>query len=447
MNGEIAEAVAGLDAADQAGARPGDDRARRHAEQGAARRQRDPRRVAGRGQGGRGRGGLPLWRYLGGEAAHVLPVPMMNVLNGGAHADNKVDFQEFMVVPVGASTLLRGAAAGRRGLPRAEADAARPRARHRGRRRGRLRARPRLERGGARGADRGHRGGRLHARRGGRDRARPGHQRDLQGRRLRARARGPHAVRRRDGRLLGRHGRRATRSCRSRTAWTRRTGTAGRRSPTGSASASSSSATTCSSRTPSGSSAASSAGVANSILVKVNQIGTLTETLEAMKIARERRLHGGDVAPLGRDRGHHDRRPRRGHRLRPDQDRRAVALGPRGEVQPAAAHRGGAGRGRDLPGPLRSSRSWSRNPRAGRESAGPMADDSPPSRRAASPAGRIRWDRVGRLRCSRCCSRSCSPTSRRSATGSASRQRRRRAAPSCTTSSRRTTASSSGSRS
>jgi enolase len=48
--------------------------------------------------------GLPLWRYLGGEAAHVLPVPMMNVLNGGAHADNKVDFQEFMVVPVGAGS-------------------------------------------------------------------------------------------------------------------------------------------------------------------------------------------------------------------------------------------------------------------------------------------------------------------------------------------------------
>ena len=48
--------------------------------------------------------GLPLWRYLGGEAARVLPVPMMNVLNGGAHADNSVDFQEFMVVPRGAST-------------------------------------------------------------------------------------------------------------------------------------------------------------------------------------------------------------------------------------------------------------------------------------------------------------------------------------------------------
>ncbi len=46
--------------------------------------------------------GQPLWRYLGGEAARVLPVPMMNVINGGAHADNSVDFQEFMIVPVGA---------------------------------------------------------------------------------------------------------------------------------------------------------------------------------------------------------------------------------------------------------------------------------------------------------------------------------------------------------
>jgi enolase len=50
----------------------------------------------------------PLWRYLGGDAAHVLPVPMMNVLNGGAHADNSVDFQEFMVVPAGAPTFAEG---------------------------------------------------------------------------------------------------------------------------------------------------------------------------------------------------------------------------------------------------------------------------------------------------------------------------------------------------
>jgi enolase len=47
---------------------------------------------------------LPLWRYLGGETAHILPVPMMNGLNGGGHADNAVDFQEFMIVPVGART-------------------------------------------------------------------------------------------------------------------------------------------------------------------------------------------------------------------------------------------------------------------------------------------------------------------------------------------------------
>ncbi len=48
--------------------------------------------------------GQPLWRYLGGAGANMLPVPMMNVLNGGAHADNKVDFQEFMIMPCGAAT-------------------------------------------------------------------------------------------------------------------------------------------------------------------------------------------------------------------------------------------------------------------------------------------------------------------------------------------------------
>ncbi len=45
---------------------------------------------------------LPLWRYVGGPNAHVLPVPMMNVINGGAHADNTIDLQEFMIMPVGA---------------------------------------------------------------------------------------------------------------------------------------------------------------------------------------------------------------------------------------------------------------------------------------------------------------------------------------------------------
>jgi enolase len=49
--------------------------------------------------------GQPLYRYVGGVAAHLLPVPMMNILNGGVHADNPIDFQEFMVMPVGAASL------------------------------------------------------------------------------------------------------------------------------------------------------------------------------------------------------------------------------------------------------------------------------------------------------------------------------------------------------
>jgi enolase len=52
--------------------------------------------------------GLPLYRYVGGANAHVLPVPMMNVLNGGVHADNTVDFQEFMIMPVGAASYTEG---------------------------------------------------------------------------------------------------------------------------------------------------------------------------------------------------------------------------------------------------------------------------------------------------------------------------------------------------
>ncbi|MEQ1944622.1 phosphopyruvate hydratase [Mesorhizobium sp. VNQ89] len=52
--------------------------------------------------------GLPLYRYVGGAGAHVLPVPMMNIINGGAHADNPIDFQEFMIMPVGADSFREG---------------------------------------------------------------------------------------------------------------------------------------------------------------------------------------------------------------------------------------------------------------------------------------------------------------------------------------------------
>ncbi len=102
VNGEIADAVAGMDAADQ--------------------RALDARMIELDGTENKGRLGanailavsmaaaraaanafeLPLYRYLGGAGANTLPLPMMNILNGGAHADNNVDFQEFMVMPVGA---------------------------------------------------------------------------------------------------------------------------------------------------------------------------------------------------------------------------------------------------------------------------------------------------------------------------------------------------------
>jgi enolase len=103
-NGEIAQAVAGKDASDQRGldealialdGTPDKSRLGANAILGVS-------LAAAHAQAAEE--GLPLWRYLGGESARVLPVPMMNVLNGGAHADNKVDFQEFMVVPCGAES-------------------------------------------------------------------------------------------------------------------------------------------------------------------------------------------------------------------------------------------------------------------------------------------------------------------------------------------------------
>ncbi len=104
VNGEIAAAVRGLDAADQSAldrtlceldGTPNKSRLGANAILGVS-------LAAAHAQAAEE--GLPLWRYLGGPDARVLPVPMMNVLNGGAHADNSVDFQEFMVVPCGAGS-------------------------------------------------------------------------------------------------------------------------------------------------------------------------------------------------------------------------------------------------------------------------------------------------------------------------------------------------------
>ncbi len=102
VTGEIAEALAGLDAADQVAldqamieldGQPDKGRLGANALLGVS---------LAAAKASAAEHGVPLWRYLGGETANVLPVPMMNVINGGAHADNRVDFQEFMLVPVGA---------------------------------------------------------------------------------------------------------------------------------------------------------------------------------------------------------------------------------------------------------------------------------------------------------------------------------------------------------
>ena len=105
VNGEIFDALCGMDAEEQVKHRQRDDRAGRHAQQGAAGRQRHSGRVAGGGQGG-GAGvrpaALSLCRRT--QGAELLPVPMMNIINGGVHADNPIDFQEFMIMPVGAAS-------------------------------------------------------------------------------------------------------------------------------------------------------------------------------------------------------------------------------------------------------------------------------------------------------------------------------------------------------
>ncbi|RZM08066.1 MAG: phosphopyruvate hydratase, partial [Sphingomonas sp.] len=56
--------------------------------------------------------GMPLYKYVGGVSAHLLPVPMMNIINGGEHADNPIDFQEFMIVPVGAANIVEAVRCG-----------------------------------------------------------------------------------------------------------------------------------------------------------------------------------------------------------------------------------------------------------------------------------------------------------------------------------------------
>ena len=229
--------------------------------------------------------GLPLYRYFGGSAQMQMPVPMMNVINGGAHANNNLDLQELMIVPIGAPTFSRGGALRRRGVPRAEEADPRRRHEHRGRRRGRLRAEREEPRGGDPADPAGHREGRLRAGRADRAGARLRRERVLQGRQVPPGRRGAGA---RGGRLdqrardlvrqvpdrvdRGRHGReRLGRLGAPHRQLGKRVQLVGddlfvtntkifqegiRR------------------------------GIANSILIKINQIGTLTETFAAIEMAK-----------------------------------------------------------------------------------------------------------------------------------------------------------------
>jgi len=289
--------------------------------------------------------GLALWRYLsraGGSEFGVLPVPMMNVLNGGAHADNKVDFQEFMIVPCGAQTFSECLRMGtevfhalkgtlhERGLATAVGDE------------------------GGFAPDLGSNEEALAMLVAGIEAAgyRPGE--DL------AIALDPAASELyRDGAYVLEHEGRTLSAAELAAYWgdlaarypivsledgmdeedwdgwrvlTERLGAAVQL-------VGDDIFVTNTERLRRG----IETGVANSILIKVNQIGTLTETLHAVAMARD----AGYTAVMSHRSG--DRRPRGRDGVRADQDGRAVALGPRRQVQPAAAHRGAAGPRRALP--------------------------------------------------------------------------------------------------
>ncbi len=81
---------------------------------------------------------MPLYRYVGGTSARLLPVPMMNIINGGVHADNPIDFQEFMILPVGASTFAEGLRCGAEVFHTLQGGTEEGRPQHQCRRRGRL---------------------------------------------------------------------------------------------------------------------------------------------------------------------------------------------------------------------------------------------------------------------------------------------------------------------
>ncbi len=355
VNGEIARAVAGKDASDQRAldealialdGTPDKSRLGANAILGVS-------LAAAHAQAAEE--GLALWRYLGGESARVLPVPMMNVLNGGAHADNKVDFQEFMVVPVRAprASPRRCAWAPRCSTPSrapcASAGWARPSAT---RAASRPTSTPTRTPCGCwwRASKRPACGPAMT---------------------WRSRWTRPRASSTDDGGYVLEHEGRTLSAGELADYWA-----------------------DLAARYPivsiedgmdeedwDGWKALTERLGGSVQLVGDDLFVTNTERLQPRDRAGGRQLdpdqgqpdrhphgdpgrdrdgargglYGGDEPPLGRDRGRDDRRPGGGHRLRADQDRSPVALGQGGEVQPAAADRGAAGGAGGVPGALRLS--------------------------------------------------------------------------------------------
>ncbi len=276
-----------------------------------------------------------------------MPVPMMNIINGGAHANNSLDIQEFMILPVGAPSFREALRYGaevfhtlkklldERGLSTAVGDE------------GGFAPNLELERGGARASS---------CRPSTRPATRPArtstsastvasseffNERPLRARSPRSArfsTRGVHP-------LPGRPRRQATRSSPSRTAWPRATGTAGRSSPARSARSIQLVGDDLFVTNTRILKEGIDKHIANAILIKPNQIGTLTETLAAIDMADKAHYASVVSHRSGETEDSTIADHRRRHRGHADQDRLAVPLRPHRQVQPAAAHRGGARQG------------------------------------------------------------------------------------------------------
>ncbi len=285
----------------------------------------------------------PLYRYVGGTAARLLPVPMMNIINGGAHADNPIDFQEFMIMPIGAPTFSEGLRMGVEVFQTLKKALQRGRPQHQCRRRRRLRAQSEI----------GGRGARLRAA-SAIEKAgyKPGEDVAL--------ALDPAASEFfKNGKYVY-EGEGKTRSIKQQAeylaelvgkypivsiedgmaeddfdGWKQVTDLDRQEMPAG--------------RRRSLRHQRQASRRRHQARPRQFDPHQGQPDRHAHRNARRRRdgaqgrLHRGDVAPLRRDRGFNHRRSRRRHELRADQDRLAGALRPHREIQSAAAHRGRAG--------------------------------------------------------------------------------------------------------